>query len=241
MLLEVCTSNYQSAHNAQEAGADRIELCSELAVGGITPSFGLLKEVLGTLDIQVFVLIRPRSGDFTYSEIEFEIMKKDIQLSKDLGAAGIVSGVLKADNTIDLSRTKELVDHSRPLPFTFHRAFDWIPDPVKAIQQLIDLGVDRVLTSGQAANSQSGIDLLIILKNTAQGKIRILPGGGINASNAKLFKRHGFSEIHASAWTSKGTIDTPRISMNSAELLSDDHIFYSDKSKLQAILNVIKE
>lgn len=111
----------------KKPGADRIELCQELAIGGITPSYGLLKQVLDTLDIPVFVLIRPRSGNFTYSDAEFDIMKQNIQLCKDLGASGIVSGVLNIDNTIDIERTQELVELSKPLPFTFHRAFDWTP------------------------------------------------------------------------------------------------------------------
>ncbi len=124
MLLEICANSYQSAKNAQEAGADRIELCQELSVGGITPSYGLLKQVVESLDISVFVLIRPRGGDFVFSDIEYKIMKSNIQLCKDFGCQGIVSGVLNADKTIDFGRTKELVQLSRPLKFTFHRAFD---------------------------------------------------------------------------------------------------------------------
>ncbi len=149
MKLEICTNSYQSAKNAQDAGAHRIELCQELAVGGITPSYGLLKEVIGNLKIPVFVLIRPRGGNFVYSNAEFDIMKIDIQLCKDLGCHGIVSGVLNSDKTIDLKRTKELIELSQPLPFTFHRAFDVIVNSKEALEQLIDLGVERVLTSGQ--------------------------------------------------------------------------------------------
>jgi len=199
MKLEICANSYQSAKNAQDAGAHRIELCSELSVGGITPSYGLLKQVVEELSLEVFVLIRPRSGDFTYTDVEFETLKKDIQLSKDLGCAGIVSGVLKDDNTLDLERTNELIALSKPLSFTFHRAFDCVPNPMQALEQLIDLGVDRILTSGQEPSAKKGIALLKQLKEKANGRITILPGCGIHPENAVLFKDAGFTEIHASA------------------------------------------
>ena len=240
MLLEVCASNYKSAYNAQKAGANRIELCSELAIGGITPSYGLLKLVTGMLEIPVFVLVRPRSGDFTYTEEEFEIIKANIELCKEFGVSGIVSGVLNSDNTIDINRTKELVELSKPLPFTFHRAFDWTPNAKEALEQLIEIGVNRVLTSGQEASSEKGLPLLIKLKEQAIGRIGILPGGGINSGNAELFKDNDFNEIHASASTSESTIDAPEITMNSTKFLSDNHLFYSETSKIQAILNAIK-
>ena len=148
MILEICANSYQSAVNAEIASAHRIELCSEISVGGITPSLGLLKKVLQSLTIPVHVLIRPRSGNFTYSDKEFEIMKENIRLCKDLGCAGIVSGVLHEDNSIDLKRTKELIELSKPMSFTFHRAFDIVSKPKEALLQLIALGVHRLLTSG---------------------------------------------------------------------------------------------
>ena len=199
MKLEICANSYQSAQNAQEAGAHRIELCTELAVGGLTPSYGLIKEVIENLDIPVFVLIRPRSGNFMYSDSEFEIMKQDIQLCRSLGCSGIVSGVLHANNTVDIERTESLIEFSKPLRFTFHRAFDCVPNPIDSLEQLIDLGVDRVLTSGQEVSAEQGLELLKQLKVKANKNIRILPGSGINPSNAKLFKDSGFDEIHASA------------------------------------------
>jgi copper homeostasis protein len=123
MILEICANSYQSAVNANIAGAHRIELCSEISVGGTTPSYGLLKKVMADIDIPVHVLIRPRSGNFTYSDIEFDIMKENIRICKDLGCAGIVSGVLHEDNSIDIKRTSELIELSKPMSFTFHRAF----------------------------------------------------------------------------------------------------------------------
>ncbi len=199
MLLEICANSYQSGKNAQDAGAHRIELCQDLPVGGITPSYGLLKQVIEHLQIPTFVLVRPRGGHFVYSDDEFEIMKQDIQICKDLGCQGIVSGVLNADRTIDTQRTQELVELSKPLSFTFHRAFDEVENPKEALEQLIDLGIERVLTSGQQSTAEKGIELLKVLNQIADDRITILAGGGINAPNAKKFSKAGLKEIHASA------------------------------------------
>lgn len=235
MLLEICANSYQSAINAEQAGAHRIELCTELAVGGITPSYGLIKKVLKDISIPVFILIRPRSGNFTYSDKEFQIMKEDIVLCKELGCAGIVSGILNPDNSIDIERTKELADLSKPLAFTFHRAFDWVADPLYEIEQLAALGVHRILSSGQETSAVKGIALLKELQNKTS--ITILPGGGINAQNAFEFKKAGFSEIHASASKVIETATLAKISMNSANLLSDTELSYADK---QNIINILK-
>ncbi len=199
MILEICANSYQSAINAEKAGAQRIELCSELSVGGITPSLGLLKKVMHNLSIPVQVLIRPRSGDFSYSNAEFDIMKENILQCKELGCAGIVSGVLCADNTIDIERNRELIELSKPLSFTFHRAFDVVPKPKESLLQLINLGVNRLLTSGQKEKAEDGIDLLSELQKMAHNKLIILPGSGINHLNSSLFKNAGFTEIHSSA------------------------------------------
>ena len=173
MKLEICASSYQSATNAQNAGAHRIELCSELALGGITPSYGLIKRVKDNLSIPVHVLIRPRSGNFTYSDEEFEIMKADIKLCKELGCQGIVSGVLKSDNTIDVIRTQELIELSKPLSFTFHRAFDWVEDSFEALEILKNIGVNRILTSGKSTSATEGIEHLKDLETKAHNKLII--------------------------------------------------------------------
>ncbi|MDC0006655.1 copper homeostasis protein CutC [Winogradskyella sp.] len=229
MKLEICANSYQSAKNAQEAGAHRIELCQELSVGGITPSYGLLKQVIENLEIPVFFLIRPRSGDFVYSDAEFKTMKNDIQLCKDLGCQGIVSGVLNADKTIDLKRTIELVELSKPLAFTFHRAFDAVANPKEALEQLIDLGIDRVLTSGQETSAELGIDLIKELNKISNGRVTILVGGGVSAKNAAKFKAAGLDEIHASASTTIKADDT----------LFSLPLTYSDPQKIKAILDAI--
>ena len=199
MVLEICANSYKSAINAEKAGAHRIELCSELSIGGITPSYGLLKKVMHSLSIPVQVLIRPRSGGFSYSKAEFEIMKENILQCKALGCAGIISGVLHKDNTIDLERTKELIKLSSPMSFTFHRAFDVVSKPKESLVELIKIGVDRLLTSGQKDKAEDGTELLIELQKTAQNKLIILPGSGINLENCMLFKNAGFTEIHTSA------------------------------------------
>ena len=232
MIVEICANSYHSALNTQKAGAVRIELCSELALGGITPSYGLIKNVIDTLSLSVFVLIRPRSGNFIYSDEEFDIMKRDIQLCKNLGSNGIVSGVLNKDNTIDIERTKELIELSKPLDFTFHRAFDCVKNPKEALEQLITLGVNRVLTSGQEVNAEKGLKLLKKLKKQANSRIIILPGSGINSNNAKLFKDAGFTEIHTSA--SKRMVNLNKNSM--FENVQTE----SDVSTIETILNIVK-
>ncbi len=237
MLVEICATSVQSAVNAENAGAERIELCSELAVGGITPSYGLLKEVLKNCSLPVFVLIRPRSGNFTYSDFEFETMKSDIKLCKELGCAGIVSGILKTDNSIDSIRTKELIELSKPLEFTFHRAFDLTRDAFQSLDELLELGADRILSSGQETSAEIGIDLLVKLKESANEKLTILPGGGINAENIHLFKEKGFREIHASSSSVFSENEMPKISMNSEKFFDETKVFHSNIQIINKLVN----
>ncbi len=199
MLLEICANSYTSAINAERGGAHRIELCERLSVGGVTPNSDLISKVIRHVSIPVFVLVRPRGGNFVYTDKEFELMKKTIAEIKTLECHGVVSGILNADSTIDIERTHELIALARPLAFTFHRAFDEVPDATTAIEQLIELQVDRVLTSGQKPVASDGIQLLKNLKGTAKDKLILLPGGGITPENAALFREHGFDELHSSA------------------------------------------
>ena len=238
MLVEVCANSLESAMNAQKAGADRIELCSELAVGGITPSYGLLKSIKANIKIPVHVLIRPRSGDFTNTDGEFDIMKRDIQLCAELGFAGIVSGVLHKDFSLDVERTKALIDLSGNLKFTFHRAFDWVLDPLSTMKNLETLGVDYILSSGQQNSALQGFGLLkeLNLKTTT---CSMMPGGGINADNVKHFKNNGFEAVHLSGTKYMKRLDVnPTVSMNSPSFLSDQGVFVSS---VVAIKNVLKE
>lgn len=241
MILEICASNYQSAINAEKAGAHRIELCSELAVGGITPSYGFINQVIEDVSIPVFVLIRPRSGNFNYSEEEFNIMKKDIELCKELGCRGIVSGILNRDNTLDVSRTAQLLALSKPLEFTFHRAFDWTPNPYEAMEQLIQLNVNRILTSGQESSAEKGIFALQQLKKLADGRIQIIPAGGINQNNILIFKGGGFEEVHCSATMASNINPEPKVAMNSQKFFEETISYQSDVELIKSILIQIND
>ena len=194
MIIEVCAESYEYALKAEKAGANRIELCKDLHLDGLTPDYESAKKTIDSLNIPVFILIRPREGDFIYSNEEFELMKQDILKFKEMGCKGIVSGVLNSDNSIDLKRTKELVKLSKPLEFTFHRAFDVVLKPLKEIENLIKINVDRVLTSGQKENAIDGLELLKRLKNKSNNKIIVMPGGGITKLNFTKFDC--FNEIH---------------------------------------------
>ena len=196
MIVEVCAESYEYAVKAEKAGADRIELCKDLHLDGLTPDYECAKKTIDSLNIPVFILIRPRAGDFIYSDEEFELMKRDVVKFKEMGCKGIVSGILNSDNSIDLKRTKELVELSRPIEFTFHRAFDIVNDPLIEIENLIELDVDRVLTSGQKDKAIKGLELLMQLKSISKNRIKIMPGSGINKSNIVNFE--SFKEIHGS-------------------------------------------
>ena len=196
MIIEVCAESYEYAVKAEKAGADRIELCKDLHLDGLTPDYESAKKTIDSLNIPVFVLIRPRKGDFMYSDEEFELMKQDILKFKEMGCKGIVSGVLNDDNSIDIKRTKKLVELSRPLEFTFHRAFDVVSDPLEEIENLIRLGVNRILTSGQKEKAIDGLVLLKQLKRISNNRILIMPGSGISKNNLKDFEL--FNEVHGS-------------------------------------------
>ena len=194
MIIEVCAESYEYAVKAEKAGADRIELCKDLHLDGLTPDYECAKRTINTLNIPVFILIRPRKGDFIYSDEEFELMKSDIVKFKEMGCKGIVSGVLNDDNSIDIKRTKELIELSKPLEFTFHRAFDVVSDPLNEIENLIRIGVNRILTSGQKEKAIDGLVLLEQLYSISNNRIIIIPGSGISNINFKKF--NSFKEIH---------------------------------------------
>ena len=196
MIIEVCAESYEYAVKAEKAGADRIELCKDLYLDGLTPDYETAKKTIDTLNIPVFILVRPRAGDFIYSNEEFELIKGDIAKFKEMGCKGIVSGILNDDNSIDIERTKELVELSKPLEFTFHRAFDIVISPLKEIENLIGIGVDRVLTSGQKEKAIDGLVLLKQLNSISKNRIKIMPGSGINKSNIVNFVN--FEEVHGS-------------------------------------------
>ncbi|SDD20762.1 copper homeostasis protein CutC [Pedobacter soli] len=198
--LEVCANSYTSALAAQNGGAIRVEFCDNLAEGGTTPSYGQIALAKKNLSIAIWPIIRPRGGDFLYSDIEFELMKEDIIACKALKCEGVVIGILRADGRIDKSRCAELIALAQPMGVAFHRAFDMSNDMDQALEDLIDLKVERVLTSGGAPNAPLGAEKLAQLVKKANGRITIMPGAGINEGNIqKLISQTGATNFHASA------------------------------------------
>lgn len=240
MLVEICANSVQSALNAERGGADRVELCSELGIGGITPSYGFLKTVREQVAIPAHVLIRPRSGDFTYSDMEFEQMKANILLCKKMNFQGVVSGVLHENFTLDIDRTLILKELAGEMKFTFHRAFDWVKDPVRTLELLENIGADYILSSGQQKTALEGKKLLRQLKQNSKSCV-ILPGGGINASNALWFKENNFAAIHLSATELCKTLDEkPAISMNSMAHINDATLAVTNQSLVKNICAIVK-
>ncbi len=207
MLVEVCANSVQSAINAQRGGADRIELCCDLPSGGLSPSSASILVAREKLDIELFVFIRPRIGDFCYNALEFEIMKREIEFAKDSGADGIVFGILQSNGKVDFFRTRELVELAHPLPCTFHRAFDMCPYPFDALDDLVAAGITRVLTSGGKPTALEGKKLIAQLNKVGGGHIGVIAGAGINEMNVdELVKFTNVNEIHLSGKTTiKGT------------------------------------
>ncbi|MGO8676845.1 MAG: copper homeostasis protein CutC [Limisphaerales bacterium] len=200
MRVEICVDSTVGAFAAERGGADRVELCDNLLEGGTTPSAGCIKVARRGLKIGLQVIVRPRGGDFLYSEEEMQVMREDVVTARELGADGVVIGCLTAAGDIDRARTGELIELARPLNVTFHRAFDMCRDPREALEVLIGLGVERVLTSGQEASCLEGLDLIAALHRIAAGRIVIMPGGGVTPANVqRIVAATGVTEVHLSA------------------------------------------
>jgi copper homeostasis protein len=202
LTIEVCVDSVESAMAAERGGADRVELCDNLLEGGTTPSAGAIAIARERLGIKLHVIIRPRGGDFCYSDVEFAVMRHDVALAKQLGADGVVIGILTSDGEVDVDRTRELIELARPLSVTFHRAFDMARDPYRALEDLIGLGVDRVLTSGQEPSVIEGLDLIAELVRIAGDRVIIMPGGGTERNIKKVVERSGVREVHVTGTTS---------------------------------------
>jgi len=197
--IEICAGNIESVLAADIGGADRVELCENLSEGGTTPSYGSIVLSKEKCSLDVFVIIRPRGGDFVYSKIEFEVMLKDVQTAVEIDADGIVIGCLKPDGTIDIEKCSRLMEVAKGLPVTFHRAFDVTPDPYEALDTIKSLGVNRILTSGQKNKAEDGVELIKELQENAGTKLRIMPGSDINESNIqRIAISTGVNSFHAS-------------------------------------------
>jgi copper homeostasis protein len=200
MNLEICIDSVESAIAAERGGAQRVELCADLLEGGITPSAGMIASVRSHVSIALFVMIRPRGGDFCYSDLEFEVMQREIEQAHNLGADGVVLGILDRDAHVDVGRSQLLVQLANPLPVTFHRAIDMTPNLSDALEDVIATGARRVLTSGGAPNVTAGAGQIAQLVREARGRISIMPGGGVSQENlASLAKATGATEFHSSA------------------------------------------
>lgn len=241
MTIEVCAYSLESCINAQAGGAGRIELCGGLGEGGTTPSAGLIEVVRQHIDIDLFIMIRPRGGDFVYDVFEEEIMRKDIDLAKKLGANGVVLGILTSDGQVDISRTKALVDHANPMKVTFHRAFDLTPDPIKALKAVIETGAERILTSGQKPAAVEGITLLEQLSKEAGDSIEIMAGGGVNHNNAAQLAAAGVHSLHLTAKAFRpGRQKYFPADISMAGGVPDEHsVMYADLTLVEAIVQVV--
>jgi copper homeostasis protein len=244
--FEICIDSVQSAINAQEAGAHRVELCDNLFEGGTTPSAGMIQEVKRMApNVKLFVIIRPRGGDFVYSEDEINVMLNDIEIAKNLGADGFVSGCLLKNGDIDIENTKQLINACGNLPFTFHRAFDMCRSGSLALEQLIELGVDRILTSGMQQTALQGINELTALIKQAAGRVIILVGSGIKAENiGRLAKETGAREFHFSArqeFLSPMEYKNENINMGGNSGIPEFSRFYSDINTIKNTIKAVSE
>ncbi len=245
MRVEICVDSMESARAAQRGGADRVELCDNLLEGGTTPSAGCIKLARRCLKIGLQVIIRPRGSDFLYNDDEMEVMREDIRIAKDLGADGVVTGCLTEEGNIDRQRTSELIKLARPLNVTFHRAFDMCRDPRQGLEDLIALGVDRVLTSGQEASCLEGLGLIAALQKQAAGRIIVMPGGGITPQNVRqIVDGTGVTEVHLSARTpveSKMRYRNPRCFMGNATRDAEFTRKVTDETIVRRIVESLRE
>jgi copper homeostasis protein len=243
-LVEICVDSLESATVAEAAGAGRIELCSALSEGGITPSAGLIESVRNNISIEVNVIIRPRSGDFLYSDTEFSVMRRDIERAGEAGADGIVTGILNRDGTVDIERTVLLIEYASPMKVTFHRAFDMCRDPKKALEDVISAGAARILTSGLARSAIEGAQVIKELVAAAGERIKIMPGGGITEYNiALLATTTGAKEYHLSGRHQRESMMTFRrkgIFMGDPRLQSEYSIKIADGERIRSVIMILK-
>ena len=236
-LIEICVEGIDGLAAAQAAGADRVELCASLLEGGLTPSLGVVKQALAIATIPFHVIIRPRGGDFLYSELEYQTMLDDVRACRDLGVAGVVFGCLTANGRIDEGRMAELTEAARPMKVTCHRAFDMTRDPEEAIEALVRAGVDRVLTSGQRDTALEGIDILRRTHQAARGRIVIMACGALDEGNiAQVLRGSGADELHFAALTTIGSgmaFRNPHVGMGGTAIEREFELTLTDVDKVR--------
>ena len=245
ITCEVCVEGFSGAAAAEAGGGHRIELCAGLIEGGTTPSMGTLSLVLERLSIKTVVLLRPRGGDFLYTDEEFDTMVRDIEVVRDAGAYGIATGVLASDGQIDAGRFERLIAASGLLSVTCHRAFDMTRDPREALETLIELGVDRVLTSGQQPSVPEGVELIGELVELSAGRIAIMPGCGIEESNVReIAEKTGVHEVHFTAFShqeSGMTYRNPRPFMGAVDLPGEYDLQLTDPARVRGIVRQFED
>ncbi len=234
--LEICSFNLQSALIAQKVGSHRVELCADAHEGGTTPSSGIIKTAREKLHIQLYPIIRPRGGDFLFDDDEFEMMKHDISLCKQLGCDGVVIGMLNTDGTIDKKRCAKLVELAYPMGVTFHRAFDRCANPFEALEDIIDIGCERILTSGQYPTAIEGAQLINELIRQAETRIIIMPGSGVRSNNIlELKEKTGAEEFHTSA----RTLVKSNMQFINESMKEDLSTYFANENEISEILRLL--
>lgn len=237
-MLEIAVFNIESAIAAEAAGADRLELCENPSEGGTTPSYGTLKTIKEKISIPVFPIIRPRGGDFLFSQSEFAVMQKDIELCKQLQFEAVVIGLLNADGTVDAERTRTLVELAYPMEVTFHRAFDRSLDPLIAMETIIGCGCQRILTSGQVPHAWDGRELIKQLVHLAEDRIIIMPGSGVRNNNIKeLAAFTGATELHSSARKNRPSV----MQFNRTGMMEQLENIWVDTDEIRNMKNRLKQ
>jgi copper homeostasis protein len=244
VLLEICCGSIDDAIEAEKGGADRVELCSALFLGGLTPSLGTIQEAKRRLKIPVVVMVRPRAGGFAYSEAEMASIERDVEAAVEAGADGIVFGILQADGRIDLARCRRIRQLIGERQAVFHRAFDVTPDPYEALEQLVDLRITRVLTSGQKDSVPEGVELIRKLIERAGARIEILPGGGIQSWNVKeMIEKTGCRQVHLTAWkmvSDSSTQARQGITFGGALHPAEDRFQMTDAEMVRRLAGMVK-
>lgn len=241
--LEVIVHSVESARAAQDGGADRLEVCDNLPEGGTTPSAGMIQRICAAVGIPIHVMIRPRGGDFCYSRDEIEVMKYDVKTARKLQADGVVFGLLNPDGSIDFENTKALIEAARPMKVCFHRAFDMARDPDRALDQLIELGVDLALTSGLHNKAVDGLENIKRFVERAGGSLRIMAGSGVNEDNAaQIIRETGVRDIHVSCRAQTASLmqyKNPNIQMGGSYSINEYSLNITDSNRIRSVKTIV--